>query len=122
MSTKRNLTIDQGTDFSQTFYASTNASGRVVVADNVGSSPYNLTGFTANSQFRKNFTTNTATYLAVTFGQRANGQFTLSLDRITSANTVAGRYLYDVEMTSSSNTRIRILEGEITITPEVTKI
>lgn len=122
MASKKNIIIDQGTDFSQTFFAGTNSSSRVLITDTVANTPLDLTGYTANSQFRKNFTTNTAVFLAVTFGQRANGQFTISLDRITSANTTSGRYVYDVEMTSSANNRIRVLEGEITLTPEVTKL
>jgi len=120
--TKKNLTINQGTDYSQTFWAGTNSSGKIVVTDNQQSTPLNLTGYTANSQFRKHYTSNTATLLGVTFGARANGEFALSLSRIVSANTIAQRYVYDVEMTDSANTRIRILEGEVTITPEVTKI
>ena len=32
-----------------------------------------------------------------------------------------GRYVYDVELTNSSNTRSRLVEGIATITPEVTR-
>ena len=34
----------------------------------------------------------------------------------------AGRYVYDVEITSSGGTKTRVLEGQIEITPGVTTI
>jgi hypothetical protein len=33
-----------------------------------------------------------------------------------------GRYLYDVEMTSSGGAKTRVLEGQVEITPGVTQI
>jgi len=34
----------------------------------------------------------------------------------------AGRYVYDVEITSSGGTKTRVLEGQLEITPGVTTI
>ena len=33
----------------------------------------------------------------------------------------AGRYVYDVEITSSAGTKTRVLEGQVEITPGVTQ-
>jgi hypothetical protein len=33
-----------------------------------------------------------------------------------------GRYLYDVEITSSSGTKTRVVEGIVTVNPEITQI
>jgi hypothetical protein len=40
----------------------------------------------------------------------------------TTANTTAGRYVYDVKMTeTSSSTVTRVVEGIVTVTPNVTR-
>ena len=45
----------------------------------------------------------------------------MSLNADETSNIVAGRYVYDVEITSSANVTSRIVEGIVTVTPEVTK-
>jgi len=39
----------------------------------------------------------------------------------TTANVVAGRYVYDVELVDSGNVATRLIEGIVTVTPQVTR-
>lgn len=111
MAAKANIVIDQGTDFSTT----------ITVTDDAGD-VVDLTGYTASGQIRKHYTSNTAYNFTTSFSTpRSDGLLTISLGRITTANIASGRYVYDVEITDSANTRSRLVEGIATITPEVTR-
>lgn len=111
MAAKANIVIDQGADFSTT----------VTVTDDAGAA-VDLAGYTASGQIRKHYTSNTATNFTTSFGSpRSSGQITISLSRDVTSSIEAGRYVYDVEITSSANTRSRLIEGIATITPEVTR-
>jgi hypothetical protein len=111
MATKANLVIDQGTDFSTT----------ITIQSNDGSA-YDLTGYTANGHIRKHYTSSTAYPLTCSFtGDRTTGKITLSMSRTTTSEMEAGRYVYDVEITSAANTVTRLIEGIVTLTPEVTR-
>ena len=51
----------------------------------------------------------------------ATGTLTLTLNNSVTSALTAGRYVYDVELTDSSSKISRILEGIVTVTPEVTR-
>lgn len=109
MTTKANLVIDQGTTFS-TDLSLTDENGDTI----------NLVGYTANSQIRKWYT---STNVAATFTSLINtnsGTITLTLSANQTSNLVSGRYVYDVEINNGSTTS-RIVEGIVTVTPEVTR-
>lgn len=110
MGTVNNLYIDQGATFSAT----------VQVFDDNGD-PYNLSGYTANAQIRKNYATNT---VAATFTssvlEAANGTISLSLPASTTGNLKYGRYVYDVEI-AAGNVVYRPIEGIVTVYPQVTR-
>ena len=108
MATKLNLFIDQGTDFATT----------IEVADDAGT-PINLTTYTGRSQMRKHYTS--TTYNSFTVTGAANGVITISMNAATSANIASGRYVWDLELVSSGNVVSRIVEGIVTINPEVTR-
>lgn len=111
MAAKANILIDQGTDFSTT----------LTVTDDNGDA-IDLTGYTGSGQIRKHFASETATDFDLSFDSpRTSGKVTISLGRSVSSAMEAGRYVYDVELTSSANTRSRLVEGIATITPEVTR-
>jgi len=111
MAAKANIIIDQGTDFSTTL---------TVTGDD--GSVTDLTGYSANGHIRKHYTSSTATVFDISFGTpRTDGQVTISLGRSVTENMEAGRYVYDVELTSSANSRSRLVEGVVTVTPQVTK-
>jgi hypothetical protein len=105
------LFMEQGADF--------NAS---IELDDVSGAAFNLVGFTATSQMRKSyFSSNAAATFSVSTGNSpALGVVTLSLSAANTANIAYGRYVYDVYVTNDTN-RIRILEGIINVSPQVTK-
>ena len=105
---KINLVLDQGT----TFISNTT----ITDSNNVA---INFYGYTGNSMFRKYYTSNTAYTLGVALSN--SGVVTLTMNATSTSNVTSGRYVYDVEATDSSNTVIRIMEGIITVTPQVTR-
>lgn len=108
MATKSNIVIDQGATFS-TDLTLTDENGDAL----------NLVGYTANSQLRKWYTSSNS----VAFSTSANtdtGVVTLSLTANQTAALTAGRYVYDVEI-SDGTTISRIVEGIVTVTPNVTR-
>jgi len=109
MATKTNLTIDQGATFSSTITI-TDEDGDIV----------DLTGYTGASQLRKHYTSSNSTSFSVSITANT-GEVNLSLSANQTSNLVAGRYVYDVEITNSSNVVSRVLEGIITVTPNVTR-
>lgn len=111
MAIKANITIDQGTDFEA-----------VIDVSDVNGQPYNLTGYVAASQMRKNYATSSA---AATFSATHNGvvgQITLTLAKSITTDLEPGRYMYDVEITSPGGATTRVVEGTVTVTPGITRI
>jgi hypothetical protein len=45
----------------------------------------------------------------------------MSLNSAVTANIRAGRYLYDVKMTDTDNITTRVVEGILTVTPQVSR-
>lgn len=110
MATKANLVIDQGTTYSATLN----------LTDENGD-PLNLSGFTANSQIRKWYTSSNSVAFTTSVNV-SSGEITLSLTANQTSNLSSGRYVYDVEITETSTNAIsRIVEGIVTVTPEVTR-
>ena len=111
MGAKANIVVDQGTDFATT----------ITVRDNSGVA-INLTNYAGHGQIRKHYTSTVAHNMQIVFGDpRTNGQLTMKLSRVQTANLASGRYVYDVEVTDSANTRSRLVEGIVTVTPQVTR-
>lgn len=111
MAIKANIVIDQGTDFEAT-----------VDLSDVAGNPYDLTGYAIASQMRKNYASASPAATFSTESNDAAGQITLKLDRQYTNQLEPGRYLYDVEITSSANTTTRVVEGTVTVTPGITRI
>jgi hypothetical protein len=109
MALKANMVIDQGASFSAT----------VEVTDD-NDDVINLTGYTANAQMRKHYTSLTA-YSFSTSISPTTGVVTLSMNANTTNTISPGRYMYDCELTSDVGTIIRIIEGIVTVTPGVTR-
>jgi hypothetical protein len=108
MSTIKNLTIDQGS----VFYANLQYTDSSKI-------PISLSGYTLASQLRTTYYSANAANLSTSFIDQANGTFQLSFTSDQTGLLKSGRYVYDVEATSGSNS-IRIFEGIITVTPGVT--
>ena len=111
MSLYAELTIDQGATFDA-----------VLNLTNDDQTAMNIAGSVFESQIRKSYySTNPTANVAVTIDDAANGQVRLSLDSANTANIKAGRYLYDLKMTTSANVTIRVIEGIVTVTPQVSR-
>jgi len=104
------ITIEQGADFSTT----------ITVNDSSGT-PQNLTSYTAASQIRKSYYSTTSTSFTISVTDAAAGQITAAMSSSTTANLTPGRYVYDVVMTSPTNTKTRIVEGIATVLASVTR-
>lgn len=108
MATVQNITIDQGTTFSLS-----------ITLTNDDGTAKDLSSYTVSAHMRKSYYTNT--YTAFTTAKvDLTGELTISLTAAQTTAIKAGRYVYDIEITSSAET-LRILEGIVTVTPEVTK-
>ena len=111
MATKANLVIDQGSTFST----------ELNLTDENGD-PLALSGYTANSQIRKWYTSTNAAAEFTTSINTASGVITLSLTSAQTSNLVHGRYVYDVEINDTATSEVsRIVEGIVTVTPQVTR-
>lgn len=109
MAIKANLVIDQGTSYSTS----------ITLVNDQGETA-NLTGYSANSQLRKTFSSSNS-HTFSTSVDVASSIITLSLNANQTANIVAGRYVYDVFLTDTDGTVSRIVEGIVTVTPRVTR-
>lgn len=111
MATVSNLAIDQGTTYSVT----------IEVTDTTGSAR-NLTGYTARSQMRRSYYTTSNTAFTVNIDNPGIGEIEMSLSSTQTSALKAGRYVYDVELVANATSAVeRIVEGIVTVYPEVTK-
>lgn len=106
-----NLAIDQGSTYSAT----------ILLNDETGTAR-NLTLFSARAQMRRSYYSVSNVSFSVSINNPLEGEIELSLTAAQTANLKYGRYVYDVELVSNSNVTVeRILEGIVTVYPEVTR-
>jgi hypothetical protein len=107
MASKANLVIDQGSTYSVD----------VALRDENGDDLV-TSGYTSRAQMRKHYTSSNSVSFTTAI---SNGNLTLSLSANQTSNIVSGRYVYDAEIIDSSGVVTRIVEGIVTVTPEVTR-
>ena len=127
----KNITIDQGTDFSMTVnaYASQDSTTTISNLTPASEIPYRVDG-----QIRKSYyhTTNVASFVGSIAGDGSTAprQVNVQLTRDNTSSLSPGRYVYDIELfvppnsrqgQAPGNTVIRLVEGTATVTPEVTR-
>lgn len=106
-----NLTADQGSTFISV----------VTLVDDTNE-PLDLTGYTTSGQVRKTYSSTTAIDFTTTVDTPpTNGQIQLQLTDTQTGGMKAGRYVYDVEIVSGGGTVTRVIEGQLEITPSVTR-
>lgn len=105
-----NLTVDQGSTFNTV----------VTVAEATGGD-ISLEGYTARAQIRKNYTSSTAVDFFVEISDPENGVIGMSLTPAASGALKPGRYVYDLEIVSPNDNVTRVIEGQIEVTPRVTR-
>jgi len=105
------LSCDQGSDFSVNLDL-TNDDGSVI----------NIAGYSFTSSIRKSYySANVTANLTVAIANAASGNVSLSMNSATTANVKAGRYLYDVRMVRTDSKISRVIEGIITVSPQITR-
>jgi len=109
MAIKANIIIDQGSDFITTLN----------VSDDDGFA-INLTGYTGAAQMRRHYTS-VSKYDFVVTVSAATGEVSMAMDSDVTNLIPAGRYVYDCELTDNSGVKSRIVEGIVTVTPQVTR-
>ena len=111
MATVANIFVDRDSDYSN-----------IITVSSSSGAPLNLTGYTVASQIRKSYSSSIAYNFTSSIFNAASGQVRLQLSASASRAIPPGRYLYDVEITSPSGTKTRVVEGIVTVTPEITQI
>lgn len=107
----KNLTIDQNSTFAVE-----------VVLYTRQKLFFNLTGYTVSAQIRKAPTSlNPTATFSIAIPDAVNGKVILMLTDEQTAAIKAGRYVYDVIVENNTGQRYRALEGQITVTPSVTR-
>ena len=110
MASISNIFIDQGADFTTT----------VTVTDSNGDA-VSLVGYSAAAQIRKSYSSSTSTAFTTSVSNASGGEITITLSDTQTAALEAGRYVYDVLITASGGTKTRVVEGQVTVNPSVTR-
>lgn len=110
-----NATIDQGATWTLE-----------VVYKNDEGTPINLTGYTAALQVRQNYYDTTAllTLTSPSGGiviTGATGTIDITMSAVQTGSLDEGFYVYDLEI-SSGGTVTRLIQGQFTVSPEVTRV
>jgi hypothetical protein len=111
MATISNLYVDAGATYSNII---------TVTASN--GQALDLTSYTVASQMRKSYSSSTVYAFTASVYDAVNGKIRLQLTNTQSEAIPAGRWLYDVEITSPSGTKTRVVEGIVTVNPQITQI
>jgi hypothetical protein len=92
----------------------------MTVVDNAGVA-INLSTYTVAGQLRKSYTATEFIPFTIIVVNAALGKISIGLSNLVTDTLTANRYVYDVEMTSATSEKHRILEGNITVSPNVTR-
>lgn len=111
MAVVSNIYIDAGSDYTN-----------IITIDSAGGPPMNLTGYTVRSQIRKSYSSSTFYNFTASVLDAAAGQIRLTMTAAQTELIPPGRWLYDVEITSSTGARNRVVEGLVIVTPQITQI
>ena len=111
MAGKLDIIIDQGATFSRVYTYKVND----VAVD--------ISANTIRGQVRKKHTSATAaaTFTTGFFTDGTDGKFTVELTDTETAGLSAGDHVYDIEMVFNDGTVKRLIEGVMSVTPEVTR-
>lgn len=105
------LDMDQGSDF--VF--------NLTLTEDDGS-PKDLTGYVFYSSFSKSYYSSCSISLNTLISSPpTGGVVAISLDAANTADVIPGRYLFDVKQIDNNHTTSRVVEGVLTVNPQVTK-
>ena len=106
---KYDLVLDQGSDYATTLTLTKDGSA------------INLTDFIGRAHIRATKESSNYVPFVMTFPDRTAGQVTMTLTSTASSNMAAGQYLYALEIESNAGVVTRIIEGNLTLTREITR-
>ena len=109
MSGKYNIVAEQGATFNLNFRVETDGT------------PWNLSDYTFAMQVRRSSSSNTTLLNITSATMTAIGQVSVTVPATTMNSVPAGRWVYDIELTSSGDEVTRILEGRFIVTAQVTQ-
>jgi hypothetical protein len=106
-----NLVIDQGSDFALD-----------LIIKQAGTA-LNLANYSGRAQLRTSVdASSVSASFTVTITNASEGALKLQLPAATTSSISAGQYVYDLEIFTSNDSIVkRIIGGEVTLTPEVTR-
>ena len=106
-----NLIIDQGADFA------------LDLVIKQGGTALNLSNYSGRAQLRTSVdASSVSATFSVTVTNAANGALKMQLPAATSSGISAGQYVYDLEIFTANDSIVkRIIQGDVTLTPEVTR-
>jgi hypothetical protein len=102
--------IDQGTTFFMTLQPKS-AVGETI----------NLAGYGVRGQIRKSYQSVNKTDFTTEITDSLNGIFNISLTAAQTSALKEGKNVYDIELFDTSGQVIRLMEGTLTVNPEVTR-
>jgi hypothetical protein len=106
------LYMDQGTTFNNI----------INITDDITNSAVNISGYSITSQMRKSYySANASANITCTITNASTGEITLSVPANVTSNLRPGRYVFDVKSVDSANITSRILQGIISVTPQVAR-
>ena len=109
MSGKYNIVAEQGATFNLNFRVETDGT------------PWNLTGYTFAMQVRRSTSASTTLLNVTSATMTSVGHVSVTVNAATMSDVPAGRWVYDIELTSSGGEVTRILEGRFIVTAQVTQ-
>lgn len=114
MAVPYNLYVEQGADFYHELFLHDDSGNRL-----------DLTNYTARSQFRRSYRSSTYTNFVLEIGNQAldveRGRIIFRLADTATIDLRPGRYVFDLEIESDDGNVIRVVEGIVTISPNVTR-
>jgi hypothetical protein len=105
-----NLTIEQGVDLDL----------QVSVQDSTGAT-YSLAGSTAAAQIRDTYNGSLLATFGVTTATGVTGRLDLELSAVTASSLPLSGGKWDLLLTTSAGSKVRLLNGTVTVSGEVTE-
>lgn len=106
-----NLFIDQGADFKSS-----------INLQSVNGLAFNGLDHVIKAQMRKTYSSSRSVDFYTEWGDQLNGVAVISLTSEQTAGLKSGRYVYDVEITSTATgEKFRVIEGQVEVSPRVSR-
>ncbi|NDD53601.1 hypothetical protein EBZ39_06945 [bacterium] len=105
-----NLTVEQGVDLAL----------QVSVQDSTGAT-YSLTGSTAAAQIRDTYNGSLLASFAAVTNSGVTGVLSLTLSAVTASSLPLSGGKWDLLLTTSAGTKVRLLNGSVIVSGEVTE-